>query len=76
MFLLPIHLVSGGGILNLDGIALYSYITRGNMEISYDDYLPVEFCGALGSMFFNVSQCVAYRLVPSEGLEERIGQAS
>ena len=49
----------GGGVLNLDGIALYSYITRGNVEISYDDYLPVEFCGALGALFFSVSlyQC-------------------
>ena len=47
--------MSGGGVVNLDGLALYSYITRGNVEISYDDYLPVEFCGALGAMFFSVS---------------------
>ena len=45
----------GGGVLNLDGIALYSYITRGNVQISYDDYLPIEFCGALGAMLLTVS---------------------
>ena len=55
IFLFPVFLVSGGGVLNLDGIALYTYFTRGNMEISFDDYLPVEFVGALGAIFFNVS---------------------
>ena len=54
--------MSGGGVLNLDGIALYSYITRGNIEISYDDYLPVEFCGVLGAIFFTVSRHAAIML--------------
>ncbi len=52
--------MSGGGVLNLDGIALYSYRTRGNVEISYDDYLPVEFCGALGAMLLTVSTYMYY----------------
>lgn len=55
-FLLPVNLVTGGGVLNIDGIAIYNYYTRGNIELSYDDYLGVEFGGALGAIFFYVSQ--------------------
>lgn len=46
-------------MLNVDGIALYNYYTRGkNMEISFDDFLPVEFAGTLLALLFYVSEQV------------------
>ena len=55
---LPVFCVVGGGVLNFDGINIYSYNTRANVEISFDNYLWVEFAGALGALLFYVSQDV------------------
>ena len=56
MFLAPVNFVTGGGLLNHDGSAIYNYYTRLNLEISYGDFLPAEFGGALGAIVFYVSE--------------------
>ena len=53
--ILPAYCVVGGGVLNIDGITVYSYYTRANIEISFDNYVWVEFAGALGALLVYVS---------------------
>lgn len=55
LFITPVYYVSGGGVLNIDGITIYNYYTRGNVEISFDDLVPVEFAGTLLALLFYVS---------------------
>lgn len=50
------YYVVGGGVLNSDGIDIYTYYTRANVEINFDGYLLVEFSGALGALSFYVSR--------------------
>lgn len=53
--LVPLYLVSVGGVLNTDGQYLYNYYTNSSKAVDYEDYLWVEFGGALGALFFCVS---------------------
>ena len=60
--LLPVFCVVGGGVLNFDGITMYTYYTRANVEISFDDCVLVEFGGALGALLFYVSHPLYYHV--------------
>ena len=53
LFFFPIFLVSAGGVLQLDGDELYRYYMETGRD--FDDYIPVEFAGVLGAVFFYVS---------------------
>lgn len=55
---MPLYLVSVGGVLNHDGIYLYTYYTSGRPNMDYNDYVWVEFGGALGAVLFSVSNKV------------------
>ena len=52
--LTPLYLTSVGGVLNSDGNSLYSYYTATNPR-DFQDYMWVEFGGALGSLILCVS---------------------
>lgn len=41
--------------MNSDGQYLYTYYTRGALDMDYKDYVWVEFGGALGAVLFCVS---------------------
>ena len=55
LLLTPVYYVSGGGVLNVDGITIYNYYAHGNVEISFDDLVLVEFAGSLLALLFYVS---------------------
>lgn len=46
-------------MLNVSGITIYKYYTRGNMEISFDDVIIVEFAGSLLALLSYVSEQVS-----------------
>ncbi len=52
---IPLFLVSLGGVVNTDGQYLYSYYSR-HIDMDYNDYVAVEFGGALGALLFYVSE--------------------
>ena len=54
--LLPLYLVSLGGVLNYDGYCLYTYYTHGSSKVDYQDFLWVEFVGGLGALILCVSE--------------------
>lgn len=53
--LLPLYLVSLGGVLNHDGYYLYTYYSNGSSKMNYQDFVWVEFVGGLGALLFCVS---------------------
>lgn len=60
--LTPLVLTSLGGVLNSDGVYLYEYYVSGSLK-DYEDFVAVEFGGALGALAFCVSFVGLFRVV-------------